>query len=191
MNDDTGFQTAYTVSGTDLVLRRPPCFDLAATLDCGQAFRFHSLPDGSWQGVVFGRVLRLSARTNGDIVLHQVDEREFHRRLKLYFTLDLDYPRLLRRLETDPALRRAVKAVPGLRLLRQELWETVCSFIISQQQYPADQGDHPAAVRGFWRSAGGGGIYLSAAGAHRGAGGTAAFMYPGGLSRNIYSRCGA
>lgn len=132
MNDDTGFQPAYTVSGTDLVLRRPPCFDLAATLDCGQAFRFHPLPDGSWQGVVFGRVLRLSAQKNGDIVLHQVNEREFHRRLKRYFTLDLDYPRLLRRLEADPVLRRAVKAVPGLRLLRQELWETVCSFIISQ-----------------------------------------------------------
>ncbi len=56
----------------------------------------------------------------------------------LYFGLDEDYTTLCRNFCTDPVLCRAVRFAPGIRLLRQDPWETLCSFYHqSKQQYPS------------------------------------------------------
>jgi N-glycosylase/DNA lyase len=96
-------------------------FDLAATLECGQAFRWRREPDGWFAGVVGSRVMRL--RQTGSTLEGNVDRH--------YLALDVSLRKIVATFPRDPALRQAVKRYWGLRLLRQEPWETLASFIAS------------------------------------------------------------
>lgn len=117
--------------GTDLVVRGVPCLSLPLTMDCGQAFRWSRLEDGRWHGVAFG--LPLTIGYEGEhLVLYDTNQTDFERVWSLYFDLERDYPAVLARLCEDPILARAIRASRGIRILRQEPWEALCSFIISQ-----------------------------------------------------------
>jgi N-glycosylase/DNA lyase len=98
-----------------------PDFDLAATLECGQAFRWVRQPDGSFAGVVNGqsrRVRQMGRALEGDVDPH-------------YFALDLDLRQIVATFPDDEPLQHAVQAHWGLRILRQDPWETLASFIAS------------------------------------------------------------
>ena len=101
------------------------------TLDCGQAFRWEKLPGGSMHGVAFGRSLTVS-ETEDKIILENCGEEDFENIWRGYFDLDRDYEKICEGFSSDPALREAVAFCPGIRILRQEPWEALCSFIISQ-----------------------------------------------------------
>lgn len=116
-------------TGGDLLLNTP-CFDLGKTLDCGQAFRFEE-SGGVWQGVVGRRIIKMR-QTDEGIIIYNMMRDEFVQDFERYFTLDVDYEALLLRFCDDDVLRRAVKYAGGIRLLRQDKWEALCSFIISQ-----------------------------------------------------------
>lgn len=107
-------------------------FGLAETLDCGQSFRWRQEEDGSFSGVAFGRELRLG--WEGDaLLLHRVTLEEYDQIWRDYFDLAFDYGALKRELaKISPAMAEATRYAPGMRLLRQEPWEALCSFIISQ-----------------------------------------------------------
>ena len=108
------------------------CFDIALTLDCGQAFRWKEIsPGGGWHGVAFGKPLTLYEK-DGKIVFEGCAEADFENIWRGYFDLDRDYEALCESFKVDPALREAVEFCPGIRILRQEPWEALCSFIISQ-----------------------------------------------------------
>jgi len=96
-------------------------FDLAATLECGQAFRWNREADGWFTGVVGQR--RLRVRQAGNTLEGDVDPR--------YFALDVSLPKIIATFPDDPALSGAVANHRGLRVLRQEPWETLASFIAS------------------------------------------------------------
>jgi N-glycosylase/DNA lyase len=99
-------------------------FDLAATLECGQAFRWSRLggtADGWFRGVVGRRVLRI--RQIGEVLEGDVDPH--------YFALDVSLSRVVATFPGDDVLQAAVKRHWGLRVLRQEPWETLASFIAS------------------------------------------------------------
>jgi N-glycosylase/DNA lyase len=96
-------------------------FDLAGTLECGQAFRWQRTPDGWFAGIVRGRLLR--ARQVGDTLEGDIDPH--------YFALDVPLAKVVATFPDDPALHEAVKKHWGLRVLRQEPWETLASFIAS------------------------------------------------------------
>lgn len=104
--------------------------DLAATLDCGQAFRWQAGPHG-WQGIVENRAV--TARMEGDtLILEGASEtdRDFWVH---YFALDMDYPALLAKFSSgNKRLAECVRHKPGIRVLRQPFFETLCTFIISQ-----------------------------------------------------------
>jgi len=106
-------------------------FDLAQTLDCGQCFRWNRQPDGSYQGVV-GRH-PVSILQQADCLLFTGENPDFlSRQLPRYLALDEDYPAIRRHLSADPTLQKAIAYAPGIRVLRQDGWEALCSFIISQ-----------------------------------------------------------
>lgn len=107
-----------------------PCFDLALTLDCGQAFRWKKTDENEWHGVAFSKPLTLKQTENGNVFIG-TDEEDFENIWKPYFDLDRDYDYLCNRFRQDDHLARAVDECYGIRLLRQEPWEAVCSFIIS------------------------------------------------------------
>ena len=107
-------------------------FDLAQTLDCGQCFRWEPVGENAYQGIAMGRCL-LVARQEAGVLLKGCTWEEFNTLWRPYFDLDRDYARIRRRLgRGDPILRQACAYAPGLRLLRQEPFEALCSFILSQ-----------------------------------------------------------
>lgn len=104
--------------------------DLAVTLDCGQAFRWKAVSNG-WQGIVEGRAVTVWMEGN-TLFIDGAEEsdRDFWVR---YFALDLDYPALQQRFcSGNKKLALCVQAQPGIRVLRQPFFETLCTFIISQ-----------------------------------------------------------
>ncbi|MFT3952215.1 MAG: DNA glycosylase [Oscillospiraceae bacterium] len=116
--------------GADLVLKQED-FDLDQTLDCGQAFRWERRADGAYTG--FARDLALVIRRERDyFVLENTDEDTFLSVWVRYFDLATDYAALKNRYADDETLSAACRFSPGMRLLRQDGWEALCSFILSQ-----------------------------------------------------------
>ena len=105
-------------------------FDLAQTLDCGQAFRWRATETG-FIGIAHGKVCRISP-IDSENLFYAVSRADFEAVWARYFDLSRDYARIQQTLAKDPVLARAIAYAPGLRLLRQEPWEALCSFIISQ-----------------------------------------------------------
>ena len=106
-------------------------FSLKSTLECGQCFRWRAEPDGSYCGIAGGRRLRL--RQDGSILsFFDTTGEEFDRIWRKYFDFDTDYPAIYRSLCSDSVIRRAYEYTGELHILRQEPWEGLCSFIISQ-----------------------------------------------------------
>ena len=105
--------------------------DLEQTLDCGQSFRWTKQDDGSFSGVAFGKYVNISL-DGTDMIIKNADERD--RGLwRGYFDLDLDYGKIREGISAiHPVLTEAAKYAPGIRILRQEPYEALCTFIISQ-----------------------------------------------------------
>ena len=104
-------------------------YDLVTTLTSGQAFRWKQIGDGH-EGVIGHRWVRLHVRENR---LHAtttapVDDWGW---LTDYLQLTVDLPAVLGSFPDDAPLRAATTACPGLRLLRQDQWECLASFILS------------------------------------------------------------
>ena len=105
--------------------------NISLSFDCGQAFRWEKREDGTIHGVAFGRALTI--REDEDTaVFFGTDEKEFNSIWRPYLDLDRDYEAICENFKKDKYLKQAVEAYPGIRILRQEPWETLCSFIISQ-----------------------------------------------------------
>lgn len=117
-------------SDADLTVRIP-CFSLSRTLDCGQAFRWKEQPDGSFEGIVRGKVLRLS-QSGEDITFHRTTPQDMALYWNDYFDLSRDYEQIDRLLCRDARLNMASADARGIRILRQEPWEALCTFILSQ-----------------------------------------------------------
>ncbi len=105
--------------------------DLYKTFDCGQCFRFEDVGGGSFKGVAYGRVLDISTRDNGFFVA-DMTETEFASRYSTFFDLDRNYAEINKALLKSGVITGAVENGNGIHILRQEFWETLCSFIISQ-----------------------------------------------------------
>ncbi len=106
-------------------------FDLARTLDCGQCFRWQICSDGFWEGISSGHFCRV--RQDRTVLTFTHTDRQTISQFWIpYFTLDEDYTALCQNFCSDPILSKAIHFAPGIRLLRQDPWETLCSFIISQ-----------------------------------------------------------
>lgn len=112
--------------------------NLDHTFDCGQCFRFDKVEDSEYdveyRGVAYGRAVSF-AEKDGELVVVGADEDDFEKVWRHYLSLDEDYGVIhseLLALSENEALHRAVEYGKGIRILRQEPWEAICSFIISQ-----------------------------------------------------------
>ncbi len=104
---------------------------LSQTLDCGQAFRWKPIEnENKYCGVVKNKYLVISS-IKDDIILHNTTIEEYNSIWKEYFDIDRDYEQLKETFSTDTILKEAIGYAPNIRILSQEPWETVCSFIIS------------------------------------------------------------
>ena len=105
-------------------------FDLAMTLDCGQAFRWKE-DNGVWSGVAFGKRLKIS-KENESIVFFDTSKEDFENIWSDYFDFSRDYGKIIDDIKSDEILKKASDFGYGIRILNQEPFETLCSFIISQ-----------------------------------------------------------
>jgi N-glycosylase/DNA lyase len=104
-------------------------YDLAATLACGQAFRWTQRHSG-WSGVVNGHWIELQQRDETISVRTAAPISDW-RWLEDYLQLRVDLTAVLATFPDDDPMRRAIAACRGLRLLRQNPWECLASFILS------------------------------------------------------------
>ncbi len=147
-----------TQERTLLRLPMPPGgLDLPGTLDCGQAFRWRPSGEapGRWEGVAGSRPAALWTEEGTLLLEVPQGEEPFWRR---YLDLDRDYEAIWRALGEDPVLAGALDACPGIRILRQDPWETVCTFIISaNNNIPRIRGIVERLCQGWGPPAGEGG----------------------------------
>ncbi len=121
----------YKKNNSDIILRQPD-FDLDETLDCGQAFRWTKTDDKTYSGFFLNRYLEISDIGDNTFILKNTSEDDFLNIWADYFDLKTDYGALKKKFSEDRILSEACKFAGGIRLLRQDTWETLCSFIISQ-----------------------------------------------------------
>ncbi len=105
-------------------------FNLTHIFECGQCFRWVKLEDGSYRGIVGGKLARVSFE--GDtLYIENSRIQDFINTWFDYFDLGTDYSEIKAVLEKDAIMKDAIKTGYGIRLLRQDFWEMLISFIIS------------------------------------------------------------
>ena len=104
-------------------------YNLAATLESGQAFRWNFI-DGGWNGIIGNHWVRLRA-DDFSITAEAAQPISDWHWLTHYLQLDLDLTTITMTFPDDEPMRAAVAACRGLRLLRQDPWECLASFILS------------------------------------------------------------
>ena len=112
-------------------IEKTESFDIGQILECGQCFRFNKIEDNHYKIIAHGKVLTIK-QGEGKVVFSCTND-EFESVWANYFDLNRDYEELKTKLaENDPVMEIAIKYAPGIRILRQDFWEMVVSFIISQ-----------------------------------------------------------
>ena len=113
-------------------------FDVRKIFDCGQCFRFDPIipttHDVEYGGVVNGRYLTVGRDADGTVTVHNAAAEDWPW-LSRYFALDVDYSALRARIASavpSPVMARASAFGSGIRILRQDGFEALCSFILSQ-----------------------------------------------------------
>ncbi len=97
--------------------------------DCGQCFRWNEESNGSYTGVFHKNVLNVEKKNDKIIFNGTCDSFE---EIENYFDLNKDYKSIIKKLEVvDDNMKNSIKFGEGIRILNQDLWETIISFIIS------------------------------------------------------------
>lgn len=106
-------------------------FELKDIFDCGQCFRWNEQQDGSYTGVFGENVLNVS-KVGNDVVFKGICKENIKETVENYFDLNRDYQKIKNQLmQIDENMKKSVEYGQGIRILNQDLWETIISFIIS------------------------------------------------------------
>ena len=117
-------QTSYGI-----VLKDVSDFSPVHIFECGQAFRWNW--DGTgYVGIAGDRVIRVSY-DDGNVLLENASIEDYDSFWKRYFDMDRDYSQVKDALSSDSLLKRAMEYGWGIRILNQDPWEALISFIIS------------------------------------------------------------
>lgn len=105
--------------------------DLNTTLFCGQCFHFLKTGPTNFQGVIGSTLYYMEQQPNG-ILFSWNGPKGCVQQIKNYFDLDTDYQPILQKLQKNTLIKQAVLNYPGLRLIHQDPFECLCTFILSQ-----------------------------------------------------------
>lgn len=113
----------------NLILSGVRDFDLIQTFDCGQCFRWEKVDD-AWFGIAYGLPLKISQQ--GDVItLYSTTKNQWDNVWSRYFDIERDYGEIKKALSADAVMKTASDFGDGIRLLAQEPFECLISFIIS------------------------------------------------------------
>lgn len=115
-------------------------YSLSQTLECGQCFRFDKVADSEYQseytGVAMGKFIHIAQRADSSLVFFNIDKEEFFSTWFRYFSLDVGLEEIkndiLRNAPCGNLLYSAAECAKGIAILRQDAWEALFSFIVSQ-----------------------------------------------------------
>ena len=110
----------------------PRTFNLAQIADSGQCFRLTTLSDGAYVAITGDHLVKITPSHLGGYVFHCSFE-EFRDVWIPYFDLTTNYAGFQEKMMSDPFLKEAIEDGGGIRILRQDLWEMVVTYIISQR----------------------------------------------------------
>lgn len=106
-------------------------FDLKNIFECGQCFRWNENEDGSYIGIVKNNIIKIT-QTNNNIIVKSYGKDDIAELFNFYFDMNTDYEKIKIKLsQIDSYMLESIKYGEGIRILNQDLWETIMSFIIS------------------------------------------------------------
>lgn len=112
-------------------LRNVKSFELRDIFECGQCFRWNKQEDGSYTGVFKNNVLNVK-KNKDEIIFEGICENEIQQIVENYFDLNRNYEKIKEQLsKIDQNMKKSIEYGNGIRILNQDLWETIISFIIS------------------------------------------------------------
>ena len=116
-----------------VILKKQESFELKHIFECGQCFRWNEEKDSSWTGVIKDAVINVKKESDEIIVQGEVlGNKDLNEIVFEYFDLSTNYTEYKEILgNIDEYLAESIKFGDGIRILKQDLWETIISFIIS------------------------------------------------------------
>ena len=112
-------------------LKSPKSFNLEHIFECGQCFRWNKQEDGSYTGIFKENVLNIK-QDGDDFIFTGICKGKMQDTIEQYFDLTRNYEEMKSKLEKiDESMQASIKYGEGIRILNQDLWETIISFIIS------------------------------------------------------------
>lgn len=115
----------------EYILNNKKDFNSKHIFECGQCFRWNLQPDGSYIGIIKDSVIEV-IEENDKVILKGVSNRNLEDVVSEYFNLDVDYTKIKLQLsEIDNFLKTSIEYGEGIRILKQDIFETIISFIIS------------------------------------------------------------
>ena len=113
------------------IIRNQESFELKHIFDCGQCFRWNEEEEKSYTGVFKGNVLNVK-KENDTIIFKGIVNGDIKEVVEDYFDLKRDYTKIKKTLsKVDINIKKGIKYGEGIRILNQDLIETILSFIIS------------------------------------------------------------
>ena len=114
------------------ILEKPKTFNLKDIFECGQCFRWNEQEDGSYTGIWKENVVNVKKEGEDYIFTGICKSGNLEEEIKEYFDLNRDYEKIKEELsKIDDYMKESIKYGKGIRILNQDLWETIISFIIS------------------------------------------------------------
>ncbi len=114
-----------------ITLKNMDSFEPKDIFECGQCFRWNRQKDGSYEGVFGNNIVNLKKQKN-DIIMEGMCQNDIKQTVEEYFDLNRDYNKIKQTLaKIDQNMETSIQYGQGIRLLNQDLWETIVSFIIS------------------------------------------------------------
>ncbi len=113
----------------NLIVENAPDFDLEQTFECGQCFRWNEC-DGGYIGVAFGKALKIVGDKD-NFILYDTSMSDWDNIWSQYFDFGRDYTKIKEELSCDDVMKKATNFGSGIRILNQDPFECLVSFIIS------------------------------------------------------------
>lgn len=115
----------------ELKLKNVKSFNLKDIFECGQCFRWNENKDSSYTGIVKNNVIKIY-QNNNNLIVKSYGEDNMEELFNFYFDMNTDYEKIKIKLsQIDSYMLESIKYGEGIRILNQDLWETIMSFIIS------------------------------------------------------------
>ena len=113
-----------------IILENVKDFNIKQILECGQCFRWERISDTNYVIIAYRRVIEV-IQNGSTVTIINTNMKDFNEIWKNYFDLNVDYEKIKEELSKDELLRKSVEFGYGIRILNQDPFEMLISFIIS------------------------------------------------------------